>query len=83
MNRFLLAALFLGSTSFASAQGTWTEYSVPSTIGFPHGYKVVKEPRANAAVVKTVPGPAEATVKWLHRNPQGVAFYLSDWSSER
>ncbi|MEM1444355.1 MAG: hypothetical protein AAGF67_18565, partial [Verrucomicrobiota bacterium] len=81
--RLLLSGLIITMISLLSAQASWTEYTVPTTIKFPHGYKVVKEPKANAAVAKTVPGPAEATVKWLHRNPQGVVFYLSDWSSER
>ncbi|MEM7601241.1 MAG: hypothetical protein AAF357_07460, partial [Verrucomicrobiota bacterium] len=83
MNRFILCFLAIGFPLFLHAQAPWIEYTVPTTLKFPHGYTVVKEPKANAAISKTVPGPAEATVKWLHRNPQGVVFYLSDWSSER
>ncbi len=81
MNRLLLLALAF--PSFLNAQAPWIEYAVPTTLTFPNGYTVVKEPKANAAVEKDVPGPAEATVKWLHRNPQGVVFYLSDWSWDR
>ena len=84
MNRFFLFnALFLGFTFNASAQAPWIEYTVPTTITFPNGFKIVSEPKANAAVVKEEAGPAEATVKWLHRNPAGVVFYLSDWSWDR
>ncbi|MDF1659571.1 MAG: CHAT domain-containing protein [Verrucomicrobiales bacterium] len=83
MNRFLFIALALASPSFLYAQAPWIEYTVPTTIKFPNGYSVVKEPKANSKVEKNVPGPAEATVKWLHRNPAGVVFYLSDWSSDR
>ncbi|MDF1823467.1 MAG: CHAT domain-containing protein [Verrucomicrobiales bacterium] len=85
MNRFLLVALTFTFTCvpFLRAQAPWIEYAVPTTLTFPNGYTVVKEPRANAAIEKNVPGPAEATVKWLHRNPAGVVFYLSDWSWDR
>lgn len=83
MKHLILAALVIAGSPILHAQAPWIEYAVPTTLTFPNGYTVVKEPKANSAVEKDVPGPAEATVKWLHRNPAGVVFYLSDWSWDR
>lgn len=76
----ILLSLFL---SPLSAQNGWVEIRSNQTREFPTGYKVVADPRADAKVIKSVPGPTVANVKWLYRNPAGVVFYLSDWSAER
>ena len=78
---FLLGFLLAGHALFA--QDGWIQIRAPQDREFPNGYRVVTEPRADAKVVKSVPGPTVANVKWLYRNPAGVVFYLSDWSTER
>lgn len=84
MRRLIVFALAVVGTSLPLlAQEGWVEIRAPQTREFPNGYRVVTEPDENAQVVKSVPGPTTANVKWLYRNAAGVAFYLSDWSTER
>ncbi|MDF1859862.1 MAG: hypothetical protein P1U87_06585 [Verrucomicrobiales bacterium] len=83
MSRILSVPFLSCFASALSAQEHWQEFRVPLSMEFPNGHKVVKTPRADAEVVKPVPGPTVATVKWHYRNEFGILFYLSDWSAER
>lgn len=81
VGRTLLFLLAVGLEDSVRAQ--MQEFPAPATLQFPSGYHVVKEPHARTEIVKTVPGPTEATVKAAYRDEGGLLFYLSDWSWDR
>lgn len=85
MNRFgILFLLSIGTFCVVpDSVAQWYNYPSATNMQFPDGYLVTKEPKANSGVVKTVPGPTEAVVKGYFTNPEGVRFYLSDWSWDR
>lgn len=81
--RFPSVFAILLSAASALGQEQWQEFPAPQTVSLPNGFQVVEEPRSTAKVIKSVPGPAEATVKGSFRNNSGEIFFLSDWSWDR
>ncbi|MEM7699746.1 MAG: hypothetical protein AAF236_15230, partial [Verrucomicrobiota bacterium] len=59
------------------------EFSSARTLNFEAGYDVVETDGQSDRTIKSIPGPTEATVKGLYRAPNGLVYYLSDWSWER
>lgn len=80
----VVAALLVVSTALAPVGFAQLQaYDQVYQLQFPNGYAVLKQPRSNSEVVKTVPGPTEAAVKGQFTNGAGEVFYLSDWSWDR
>lgn len=85
LRHLLLAAVLLTNTiSIAQAweSSDLTVYKQATELRFPSGFQVVDDASPSANVVKTVSGPADATVS-AYVDSRGARFYMSDWSYDR